>query len=1068
MVEQFESADFLSDTFIAECLLDTRQMDEALNHILWVAQRCDGYAPDLINAAELLLKYGYRDEALSALRNVAKSGDEYWVIVDAASILYENERTSDNRQMLADLCTIDGGSPLDNICLSTLSRLMAIGEDELALPHLEAAIQLSDRNEHDVLSRGDAIEAARLIAAHHNRVGGKQILERMFASCGALREKAEIASALADLGFEQEAKSALRSSLQETGLKIEWFTVDLLIRLGFEGEVRSAVEAAVTHLGTYETVNLIKHALPVLNKEVVAAQILSRARAKKEPGLAHSLALLGVPEEGRSLLADFLRGEDIGLCFRAAGKLCELGDARLGRNKLRAIICNKDIEARTRLSAAETLKQVGFFRYAAIGFARIAQDPGVEVKLRACAAVSFDELEHERNHIVWVPLMEILEDRARPVVDRVEVAEALVHIDGEDGYDDLVYPKLFAILDDDQLSYRDVLCVGRSLGEFGWSLDEIPRLQQALTSAAVNAPTKIPVLRALGRGGRNAEVASLLLDIAKHPDASIELSLEAIAAIWRYDNPEAQDFLDQIVQDATIPPAWRLKAAKERAPNLRLISLLYLAGDASIHLDTRISALEDLPKNSLVEQTKILSDIACMAGLTFWERKKMVEVAHRLKIPTLITLVIQSAKDNRPLSIWEMVELAQLCRKFDDEAGAEQILQELLSLPLVVLENTEDLETAIKGIQLSAELNRDLAVSRLEELLFSNVTNWGAVADILEALTKLVGKEAALEKAAPIIEELCTALQTPTDGEYSGWPYQASRLLKKELFEDYQALIAFAENKGNEVTERAKACVLVMRYASNGSLAHTAALHLLSQFRQNDLASQVWITIIWELRYAGYSSEVGDWLDLCLANLPDEPDDRWELANLLHSCGRIDEAKALVENIDASILTTKGRIFPTDKALVESVLDEDDADETTFAQIMNSDDPFEQLWCAKEYLEAHGDRRALKLISDAANGYNSDSLVQLEAIDCLDALGFRELSRELFAGMPKRDIEPYWLGAQLLRFGKKAEAAPFYIEASRSNIKYNENMIRGRLADLKLDAELIEFCFRQEVGARPH
>ncbi|TBX98426.1 NACHT domain-containing protein [Rhizobium laguerreae] len=1063
LIEELYSNDFMSDTFVAECLLDTEGMDEALAHLLWVAKRHDGYSPDRVTAAELLLKRGYRDKALAALRDVAESGDEYWSMVDAASVLYEYERTPENRQMLADLCAINEDSAPDRIFPATLSRLMAIGEADLALPHLEAATRLPDESIRGAVSIDNAIKAARSIGIHHNRTVGKEILERMLASRHGVREKSQVASALADLGFQQEAKSALRSNLLGNEVQIDWFTVDLLIRLGLEEEARSAVQAAVPQLDIHKTISLIEHALPILDREATAALVLSRAQFLKEPRLARSLALLGAPEEARSLLSGLLHDRNIDLRIRAAGELCELGDARLGLHQLRAITRDKSIKALDRMSAAEQLKRVGLFRYAAIGFARVAQDLGVEVEQRTRAAIAFDELQHQRNEVVWRPLMEILTDRARPIADRVDAAEALIQIDGEDGYDDIVYSELFNILDDDQLSGKDTLHVGASLGEHGWTLDKMPRVRQVLTSAMGIASDKIRALRAIGGYGRNPEVAPFLLDVARHPDTSIELSLVAIDAISGfYDSPEVQAFLDQIVRDTTVPPAWRLKAAQERTANL-----FYLARDTSIDIGTRITALEALPKSSTAERINLLKNVTHMIGLTFWDRKKIAEAAHRLKMPDLVTSVLQAARDDRPLSVWEMVELAKLCRELGDESGADEVLRELLSVPLVILENNESLETAVEGIQLAAKLDRDLAISKLEKLLPSDAISWGLVANILEALVELVGKEAALAKAAPLVGKLRDALQTPTDGEYSGWPYQAGRLLKRGLFEDYKALTAFAENEGNSITERAEACVLVMCNADISSYAHKVARHTLSQFRQMDLPPKVRIAIIRELKYAGCSSEMDEWLDICLSHPPKELDDRGELANLLYSCGRLAEARALAENMHISVLM-KSVMFPTNKGLIEDMLDEDSAAEMTFAQIMSNDDPFDQLWRAQECVEEHGDRRALKLIFDAANGYNDDAQVQLEAVDCLDQLGFHKLSRQLFAAIPKSDVEQHWLGAQLLRFGKKAEAMPFYIEAARSNFEYNENVIWGGLADLRLESELIASRSRHELNVRPN
>ncbi len=1059
LIEELDSAAIISDTFIAECLLDTEEFDVALDHLLWVAGRHDGYPPDRVAAAELLLKHDYREEALEALRDVAENGEEDWTMIDAASILYEQERTPENRQLLADLCAIDENIDPDRIFSSTLARLMGIREAELAIPYLKAAAQLPD--EVNALKLGNAIEAARLIAIHQDQLTGKKALEQMLTSCERMREKAEIARALADLGFGQEARSALCSSLDANELEIDWFTIEQLVRLDMADEACSTVEAVVAHLldghhGVYEAVNLIEHALPLLDGKAMSAFVLSRARSLREPMLARSVALLGAPEDARSLLSDFLIDNDIDLRIRAAGVLCELGDARLGQSELRVIVRNSDIAVRNRMWAAEKLKSVGLLRHAAFAFARIARDDCVEVFHRTRAAIAFDELEHERNYIVWDPLMALLEDRAQLVADRVEAAQALFRIDGEDGYDDLVYPELFAMLADDELSERDVLRVGASLGARGWKLDEMPRVHRALESNEISLSARIKALQTIGRYGRNQEVVQPLIRIAAHPATSVELALKAVKATGNSDgNSKAQVLLGQISRDAGVPPAWRLKAAKEQRADLRSGSLLFLAQDDSIDIANRVEALETLATGASVEWEVLFNDIANSTELTFWDRRKIAEAADRLKMPALTKSVIQSIKDDRPLSIWEMVELAKLCRELGDGAGAEQVLHELLSLPLVVLISSEDTETVIEGIELAAYLDRELAASRLEQILLSEEIGWWSIADVLETYARLVGRGRALITAVPIIEELSAGLRDSVDEEYSGWPGYAAQLLKRGFYSDYGSLLAFAENEGNRLSERVKACALVISYADAASPFHNVAQGVLSRLLCGELSAKEQIEVAQELHRAGCYPDMNAWLDQCLSNPPEDPKDRRTLAGFLHDLGRTNEARILAESMDASELI-KGSLFPIDEALVKSVLEDEVRDDIIFEQLLSNDDPVDQVWRAREYVEEHGDLRALKLILNAAEGAGDDSYCQLDAIECLDQLGFRKISRVLFAAMPKVGIEPYWFGAQLLRFGRKAEAAPFYIESSRAGIEYNENLVWSGLADLGLVTELME------------
>jgi len=775
--------------------------------------------------------------------------------------------------------------------------------------------------------------------------------------------------------------------------------------------------------------------------------------------LARSLALLGAPEDARSLLSSFLTDDDVDLRIRAAGELCRLGDAQLGQRVLRATVRNRVFAASFRLAAAEKLKSVGFLRHAAIAFARIARDENIEVHHRTRAAIAFDELEHRRNYIVWNPLMAILEDRTQAVANRVDAGEALIQIDGEDGYDDLVFGELLEMLDDEELSDRDILRVAASLGERGWTLKEMPRVRQTLKSGKICAAVKIETLKAIGRYGRNNEVTKPLIRIAANSETSVELALKAIDAIWRRDeNEQVQALLGQISRDATVPPKWRLKAANAQRADLRPNALLLLAQDDSIDIVTRVTALEALPADTSLRET-LLRNIANSAELTFWDRRKIAEAADRLKIPDLMKSVIQSARDDRPLSIWELVELAKLCRELGDEAGAEQFLHQLLALPLLILINCEDTATMLEGIRLATDLDRELAASRLKEIILSDEIGWSSVADALEIYVELVGRDLALADAAPVIEQLSAGLRNSADKRFSGWPWYAEQLLERGFYSDYGSLLAFAEDEENRISERVGACALVMRHAAAASPFYSAARSTLKQMLGTEPASSDKIRVAEELHRAGCRPEMNEWLDRCLASPPEGLKDRRSLAGLLHDLGRVDEAKILVEGMDPADLL-EGLLFPTDKALAKTVVDNEIADDLVFEQVLKNDDPLDQIWRAKEYVEEHGDHRALKLVSDAAKGAEGDPHHQLEAIDCLDQLGFRKISRTLFSAMPKKDIEPYWFGAQLLRFGKKLEAVPFYTESAYAEIEYNENLIWSGLADLGLVGELTESRFR--------
>ena len=939
---------------------------------------------------------------------------------------------------------------------------MAMGEVDLALPHLQIPTWPPEDQVSRILSLHDAIESAKLVALHRDKSAAKQLLVELTASAAKMREKAQIAGALADIGFFQEAQAVLRVSLDDSALEIDWLTAEQLIRLGLADEARCAVEATISHLldgrhTAHNAVSLIEHALPILDKKAMSVFLLSRARSLKEPMLARSLALLGAPEDARRLLSELLDDADPALRIDAAGDLCKLGDAQLGQKVLRTVARNRSVSPEHRIAAAEKLKSVGLLRPAAFAFARIVRDDSIETRRRTNAAIAFDELEHDQNGIVWDPLMEILEDRTRPVADRVNAAETLIHIDGEDGYDDLVYPEMLGMLDDPELSNRDVLRVGASLGRQGWKLGEMPHVLEALQSDTIHPSVKIDALRDIGRYGRNKEIDRHLLKIAACPDMSAELALKAIDAIWHSDeNVEAQALLDEIAHNTAIPPAWRLKAAKKQHTDFRLQTLADLARDASIDVGTRVEATEAMSEQQSMERIALLNEVANSTDLTFWDRQQIARAAHRLNLSELAEAVIRAARSDQPLSIWEMVELSKLCSELGYQADAEETLCELLSLPLLILVSFEDTATVVEGLYLAAKVDQLKAITRLDEMITSDEVGWSSIIGVLNAYSELAGRDRALIKANPIAEELGTAIRSYTDEEYSGWIWRAEEFLKGEWFNDFEALLAFARNPACHITERASACVLLLAHADPGSTVHHAARSILTQLSQGGFSSLEQARVAQELARAGHHGEMGIWLERCIANPPEAPKDRRVVASILRDLGRFDDARDLVRHMDPSALVD-GFMFPAERALVESVVDVDIADDAILEQIINNDDPFDQIWRAKEYVEEQGDPRAMELILDAAAGATGEPHCQLDAIDALNELGFRGLAREMFTNMPKTDIEPYWFGAQMLRFGRKLEAKSFYIEAAHNHVEYNERLVETGLADLYLTDEIDRF-----------
>lgn len=91
-------------------------------------------------------------------------------------------------------------------------------------------------------------------------------------------------------------------------------------------------------------------------------------------------------------------------------------------------------------------------------------------------------------------------------------------------------------------------------------------------------------------------------------------------------------------------------------------------------------------------------------------------------------------------------------------------------------------------------------------------------------------------------------------------------------------------------------------------------------------------------------------------------------------------------------------------------------------KVLSNDDPFEQLWRATDIVRETGDRELLRLIYSRATDEFAYSDERLEAIGCLEQLGFRKLSRDLLASLDLEQLDPARAANQLIWSGRKADA----------------------------------------------
>lgn len=123
--------------------------------------------------------------------------------------------------------------------------------------------------------------------------------------------------------------------------------------------------------------------------------------------------------------------------------------------------------------------------------------------------------------------------------------------------------------------------------------------------------------------------------------------------------------------------------------------------------------------------------------------------------------------------------------------------------------------------------------------------------------------------------------------------------------------------------------------------------------------------------------------------------------------------------------------------------------------VTKTEQVIDRLFDARDMVLEYGDRQALKLIFDTGYDEKLDPNDRLQAIEVMEELGYRDIPLGLLHGiLAYPQIDDYWAGDLLVRFGNKAEALEYFRKAITSCPRgYRDQIARG-LADLQAIALL--------------
>ncbi|NMN06477.1 MULTISPECIES: NACHT domain-containing protein [unclassified Novosphingobium] len=1050
----------MADIHAATCLAQAGCLGLAIPALIAIAGDGDCYSPYRTDAAELLLENGYRAEGLAALLSTSEFGDEAWSRLEAACLLHEHDPTPANRTWLR--AVVEQVKEYDGAYLSsaTLEHLIKAGEPDLALPLLrQMASQTGDAEDYR-LDVHDITGAAITIGRYHDLAEGKAYLETLLqASNLSLRNRVEALNALAMLDPD-ERFDRLVPLVRAAPLQIDWRVIDILVRYGREDVVWEAgsvkLKHSFRHRGTqHETVQLIEH-LAGIGFDAELAQLLGEQLAVgHNPRLASCLALVGKGEEARDLLNQYWAQGAPDTRAAAAEALCEVGDRATGLHRLYAMARDVGLSSAIRLTAAESLRNKGAARRANAAFVRLVRDKSAKIEDRCSAARWYGEDEDKPREPVLNPLLaHLLEGTGSE--DAKAVAATIGEIDPYGEYWDDIFDTMIELIEREGTTDTQVVRIASAFARIRPPWEAMPRVATALKSSTVSDTDKLDLIGNVisANDGEGTVGGATLSTIAGNREA---LLADRLAAVEMLDGigetDQALAIISAIATDQKVPPSWRLKAALRIEDTAAQIApLLSIAADEAIAVAFRLEALGSVHQISPDIHRELLRCIGSVMDLTIVERLEVANAAQTAGESELFAKQLEAALSDTPLSIGEAISLLEACRKHHAPELEERTIEMLRTMPLETFLHNQDSHDVIDAVTAIGTTDPGHAEALIKGLVSAPDVSWWDIAKYLSLLVKFAGQESAARHAKPILEELERILRDPDRSPRVAWISVFESLVEHGFSLDVDALKAFASNDGVSSYDRAIALARILDMEGS-----PAARRALWEFVHNEHASFSGLVLAAQaLIERGHRSFGAVLADRCIALAPHSAAEVLSLAHALDHLGRSAHGDDLLRDCDPAALAA-AHLWDQDKARMRRLFGEQRWFEvTTVFTAMAGRPDCEVYWEARDEIEAAGNPVMLTRLINAAK---SDEHIhdRLEAINSLDEIGFRALARQCLSSLTMPDTEPYWLGAQLLRFGRKEQARACFISAASELPQENQSIILGGLADLHETKELVRY-----------
>ncbi len=1003
-----------------------------------------------IEAASILLQHGHKREALDTFLRLSETAPEDWERLDAACRYYRADPTDEARERLRRIVNDDLVEGDSQISPSLMEEVLELGLEDLAIPLLrEAASAPRSLSPSHWMQFDQTIRAAAALG-RHDVSEGISALESLLTVPGiSLREQAEILSEIGRLEPSVDIGSRLEASTINAPAQVDWRVIEMLIEMGRETVAwKTATQFVRPQLKygqfNFEARQVFERAVRATTRDEAERFILQALRHQSIPELAAMLLQVGRADLARAHLLELLDDADPRLGVRACRELAKSGMRLVARGWLTRLARNRNIDPEIRLSAATELATIADASLAMIAIRKLVRDPRLRMADRCDAALAYSRLSLGDDELIISILESCASSLGSSSADKLLALKTALKIDSQ-AYFFWKDPEeeLWEIIEGGEIGKPELPTVCELAGRLGIEIESMTHVKEAFEDNQIGPSVKLDSVEAIrSRDDLPGFAKEALVKIAMDSRTDWRDRIRAFEALEPNLPTDVSLRIEAIVRDPLVPPKWRLEVAKGGWNGKKNFArrgwLEAILDDDTVDIRFRLDARDAAAR---FEENIAFPDFGSLHDLSVLECVNIAEAALRINLDVTASEYLTVGMRSAPKSVAELVALLELARKLRSDCE-DEILSRIAEVPLQVLVHTDDTASVLDAIAAIGRTDPDLALSRLTSLLASDQISVWSVPDVIDRMTNFIAEDRALGIVRPSLNSLVDdVLRDPHERHHVVTALEP--LYERNWLTNVEPLFEYARDPQRRLIDRIGAAVMILRAEVGPNDAARALLSELLEFEPMKVGDAIFAAR--ELLRSGFWADA---LHMCRkAENSGEitSEQRLMLAGVMSDLGR----QAAAESIMAGIkLDEVGKCFLSDrdKERLRAHFGEELFADFLATRFDNTQELLEKLQEARDRVSDAGDVDSFEFIYNLAKNTSASAEDRLEAIDNLEQLGFRRLSRNLFDSLDVEAVEPLWVAMQCDRFGYKDRALSFYRHAIDRTHKDNVGALMAGLA----------------------